>query len=83
VIYEAYFAELETAAPMAGAGVTDANFRAQREERLKRAAELEKVATLSAMKAYFFIAAALQLREFRSSSRQWTASLLRIQKTSR
>lgn len=64
--YDAYFAALELmAAPIAGGGVTQQNFRAVREERLKLVAELEKDTSASAMKAYFFIAPVLQLREFK------------------
>jgi tetratricopeptide (TPR) repeat protein len=64
--YDAYFAALELmAAPIVGGGVTLQNFRAVREERLKLVAELEKDLSASAMKGYFFIALALQLREFK------------------
>ena len=64
--YDAYFAALELmAAPIVGGGVTLQNFRAVREERLKLVAELEKDTSASAMKAYFFIAPVLQLRDFR------------------
>ena len=64
--YDAYFAALELmAAPNVGGGVTLQNFRAVREERLKLVAELEKDTSASAMKAYFFIAPVLQLRDFR------------------
>jgi tetratricopeptide (TPR) repeat protein len=64
--YDAHFAALELmAAPNMGGGVTLQNFRAVREERLKLVAELEKDTSASAMKAYFFIAPVLQLRDFR------------------
>lgn len=64
--YDSHFAALDMmAAPLVVGGVTLQNFRAQREERLKLAAELEKEASASAMKAYFFIATALPLREFK------------------
>jgi tetratricopeptide (TPR) repeat protein len=60
LVYDAYFAEIERNGP-AQAGP----YPALREERLKRVAELEKEAYASAMRAYFFIAAALQLRDFK------------------
>jgi tetratricopeptide (TPR) repeat protein len=65
LIYDMYFAELERPAPIVSGGFALQNFRAQREERLARAAELEKDASTSAMKAYFFIASVLQLRDFK------------------
>ena len=64
--YAAYFSVLDMQAkPLVFGGVTPESFRAQREERVKLAAELERDAAASAMKAYFFIAAAVELREFK------------------
>jgi tetratricopeptide (TPR) repeat protein len=51
--------------PLVAGGVTLQAYRAQREDRLKFVAGLEKEAPASAMKAYFFIAAVLPLRDFR------------------
>ena len=65
LMYDAYFAELERPASIVGGGLALQNFRVQREERLKRAAELEQDASVSAMRAYFFIASALPLRDFK------------------
>jgi tetratricopeptide (TPR) repeat protein len=65
LVYDVYFAELERTAPVVGGGFALQQFRTQREERLKRAAELEKDAYVSAMRAYFFIASALPLRDFK------------------
>ena len=59
--YAPYFTVLDVLDGPAKAGL----YVPQREERLKRAAELEKDAGASAMKAYFFIAAALPLRDFK------------------
>ena len=64
--YDAYFSALEMMAnPMVAGGGTLQAFRAQREERLQFAAELEKEAPASAMRAYFYLALVLQLRDFR------------------
>jgi tetratricopeptide (TPR) repeat protein len=64
--YDPYFAALEMQAnPLVAGGVTLQAFRAQREDRLKFVAGLEAEAPASAMKAYFFIAAVLPLRDFR------------------
>jgi tetratricopeptide (TPR) repeat protein len=64
--YDSYFAALDMmAAPLVTGGVTLQNFRAQREERLKFAEVLEKEASASVMKAYFYIASVLQLRDFK------------------
>ena len=64
--YDRYFAALEMQEnPLAAGAVTPEEFRAQREDRLKFVAELEAEAPASAMKAYFFIAAVLPLRDFR------------------
>ena len=64
--YDPYFAALEMQAnPLIAGGVTLQEYRAQREERLKFVAGLEADAPASAMKAYFFIAAVLPLRDFR------------------
>jgi tetratricopeptide (TPR) repeat protein len=66
VSYAAYFAALDLQAnPLVVGGVTLQSFRAQREERVRFAAELERDAVMSAMKTYFFIATAVQLREFK------------------
>ena len=51
--------------PLVAGGVRCRTYRAAREERLKLVAELEKDTSASAMKAYFFIAPVLQLRDFR------------------
>ena len=64
--YDPYFAALDMQAnPLVAGGVTLQEYRAQREDRLKFVAELETDAPASAMKAYFFIAAVLPLRDFR------------------
>jgi tetratricopeptide (TPR) repeat protein len=64
--YDSHFAALEMmAVPLVAGGVTLQSARAQREERLELAADLEKAAPASAMKAYFFIASVLQVREFK------------------
>ena len=64
--YDSQFAALDMlAVPLVIGGVTLQSVRAQREERLKLADVLEKEASASAMKAYFFIATALSLREFK------------------
>lgn len=66
VEYASHFAALDMlATPLVIGGVTLQNVRAQREERLKFAGVLENDASVSAMKAYFFIATALSLREFK------------------
>jgi tetratricopeptide (TPR) repeat protein len=66
LVYDPYFAALDMlAAPLVMGGVTLQSLRAQREDRLKLAAELEKETSASAMKAYFFIALVLQLRDFK------------------
>jgi tetratricopeptide (TPR) repeat protein len=66
VSYAPYAAALDLQEnPLVVGGVTLQSFRAQREERLKFADALEKDAQASAMKAYFFIATVLPLRDFR------------------
>ena len=66
VSYAMYSSALDLQAkPLVFAGMTAEFFRAQREERLKLAADLERDAAASAMKTYFFIAAAVELREFK------------------
>ena len=63
--YDQHFAALDAmSAPLVTDGVTPQNIRAQREDRQALAAALEKDASASPMKAYFFIAMALSLREF-------------------
>ena len=64
--YAAYFAALDLQAnPLVVGGVPVQTFRAQYEERLKFVAGLETDAAASVMKTYFFIAHAIQLREFK------------------
>jgi tetratricopeptide (TPR) repeat protein len=64
--YSLYFGVLDLQKhPLVVGGVTLQSFRAQREERLKVAAELERDAAASVMKTYFFIATAVELREFK------------------
>jgi hypothetical protein len=64
--YAAYFAALDLQAnPLAVGGAPVQTFRAQYEERLKFAAGLEKDAAATVMNTYFFIAHAIQLREFK------------------
>ena len=64
--YDPYFAALDMQAnPLLAGGVTLQAYRAQREDRLKFVAGLEATAPESAMKAYFFLAAVLPLRDFR------------------
>ena len=63
--YAAYFAGLDLQAnPLVVGGVPVQTFRAQYEERSKIVAGLETDAVATVMKTYFFIALAIQLREF-------------------
>lgn len=76
--YDSYFSALDMmASPLVIGGVTLQSFRAQREERLKFAEGLEKEASASPMKAYFFIATVLPLREFRELKPAFDAILAR------
>jgi len=63
--YAAYFTALDLQATPLVFGDSPETFRAQREERLKFVAGLETDLAGSAMKTYFFIAHAIQLREFK------------------
>jgi tetratricopeptide (TPR) repeat protein len=71
--YTAYFAALDAfrpAGPVYFVRGEPFMIKQEREERLKLAAELEREASVSAMKAYFFIALVVQLQQFKDIKAQ-------------